>query len=109
MSYTLGGSFGATYSGQWTNQRHQCVRADGDDSQTGERFNVSLTLGTSYRVRLVNRAVDTHFKFSIDNHTITVIAADFMPIKVHTATVLNLGIGRFQSSESYFRRNCTMC
>ncbi|KAK1574417.1 multicopper oxidase [Colletotrichum navitas] len=67
---------------------------DGSSSQTGHRYNVTWTAGTSYRIRLVNGAVDTHWKFSIDNHTMTVIAADLVPITPFTTTVLNLGMGQ---------------
>ncbi|KAH7177084.1 Cupredoxin [Dactylonectria macrodidyma] len=67
---------------------------DGDASQVGKRFDVSFLSGTSYRMRLVNSAVDTHWKFSIDNHTIKVIASDLVPIKPYETTVLNLGMGQ---------------
>ncbi|EUC41696.1 multicopper oxidase [Bipolaris oryzae ATCC 44560] len=60
----------------------------------GFRYNVSFTKDTSYRIRLVNGAVDTHFKFMIDNHTMTVIAADLVPIEPYTATVLDIGMGQ---------------
>ncbi|KAI0021355.1 multicopper oxidase [Xylariomycetidae sp. FL0641] len=60
----------------------------------GYRFNVSFTAGTSYRMRLVNAAVDTHFKFSIDNHTMQVIAADLVPIEPFNTTVLSMGMGQ---------------
>ncbi|KAK7425303.1 hypothetical protein QQZ08_008200 [Neonectria magnoliae] len=65
-----------------------------DDDSTQPRFNVSFTSGTSYRMRLVNAAVDTHWKFSIDNHTMTVIAADLVPIEPFQTTFLNLGMGQ---------------
>lgn len=60
----------------------------------GFRYNVSFTSGTSYRMRLVNAAVDTHFKFSIDNHTLQVIASDLIPITPYETTVLNIGMGQ---------------
>ncbi|KAI2607872.1 multicopper oxidase [Hypoxylon sp. NC1633] len=60
----------------------------------GARLEVSFTSGTSYRIRLVNGAVDTHFKFSIDNHTLQVIATDLVPIQPYTTTVLNIGMGQ---------------
>ncbi|KAL1966546.1 hypothetical protein VTN77DRAFT_4468 [Rasamsonia byssochlamydoides] len=69
----------------------------GDDdstTQTGYRFNTSFTAGKSYRFRLVNGAIDTHFKFSIDNHTLTVIANDFVPIEPYNTTVLNIAMGQ---------------
>ncbi|KAJ8121315.1 hypothetical protein O1611_g10137 [Lasiodiplodia mahajangana] len=35
----------------------------------GSRFETTFVSGTSYRLRLVNAGADTHFKFTIDNHT----------------------------------------
>jgi FtsP/CotA-like multicopper oxidase with cupredoxin domain len=68
---------------------------DDSSSQTGYRFNTSFTAGTSYRLRLVNGAIDRHFKFSIDNHTLMVIANDLVPIVPYNTTVLNIGMGKF--------------
>lgn len=59
----------------------------------GHRFNTSFTSGESYRLRLINGALDTHFKFSIDNHTMKVIASDFVPIEPFETTVLDISIG----------------
>ncbi|KAK2053050.1 multicopper oxidase [Colletotrichum caudatum] len=67
---------------------------DGSASQTGHRYNVTWTSGTSYRIRLVNAAVDTHWKFMIDNHTMTVIASDLVPVTPFTTNILNLGMGQ---------------
>ncbi|KAK4107642.1 multicopper oxidase [Canariomyces notabilis] len=67
---------------------------DGDSSQTGTRLAVSFTSGTSYRMRLVNAAVDTHWRFSIDNHTMTVMAADLVPIVPYETTVITIGMGQ---------------
>lgn len=61
---------------------------------TGERWETSLTEGTSYRLRLVNAAIDTHFKFMIDNHTLTVIAMDLVPIEPYETTVLDIAMGQ---------------
>jgi FtsP/CotA-like multicopper oxidase with cupredoxin domain len=69
---------------------------DSSSNQTGTRFNTSFTAGTSYRLRLVNGAIDTHFKFSIDNHTLMVIANDLVPIVPYNTTVLNIGIGKLE-------------
>ncbi|OIW23743.1 hypothetical protein CONLIGDRAFT_692523 [Coniochaeta ligniaria NRRL 30616] len=68
--------------------------SDGDADQTGYRFNMSFTEESSYRLRLVNGAIDSHFKFSIDNHTLTVIASDLAPIEPYTTTVLDIGMGQ---------------
>ncbi|CAN9366429.1 unnamed protein product [Alternaria alternata] len=60
----------------------------------GYRFNQSFTSGTSYLFRLVNAAVDTHWKFMIDNHTMTVIASDLVAIEPYEATVISIGMGQ---------------
>ncbi|KAF4121298.1 Multicopper oxidase with three cupredoxin domains [Geosmithia morbida] len=70
------------------------VWTDEDGNTAGSRLNVTFTEGTSYRMRLVNGAVDTHFKFSIDNHTLQVIASDLVPIEPYNTTSLNLGMGQ---------------
>ncbi|KAH6658450.1 multicopper oxidase [Truncatella angustata] len=67
---------------------------DDDDDQTGTRFNVSVTEDSSYRLRLVNAAVDSHFAFMIDNHTMTVIAMDLVPIEPFTTDVIYMGMGQ---------------
>ncbi|OOQ81990.1 putative multicopper oxidase protein [Penicillium brasilianum] len=71
---------------------------DNSTSQTGYRFNTSVTAGTSYRFRLVNAAIDTHFKFSIDNHTLTVMAMDFVPIEPFNTTVNDTTLSSTQTS-----------
>lgn len=71
------------------------VYGDDDDAdQTGYRWNTTLTDGTSYRLRLVNAAVDTHWKFMIDNHTLEIIAMDLVPIVPYNTTVLEVAIGQ---------------
>lgn len=61
---------------------------------TGTRFETTFTSGTKYLLRIVNAAIDTHFKFSIDNHTLTVIANDLVPLQPYTTDVLSIGIGK---------------
>jgi FtsP/CotA-like multicopper oxidase with cupredoxin domain len=60
----------------------------------GSRFNTTVTAGESHRYRLVNGAIDTHFKFMVDDHTMTVIAMDLVPIEPYTTTVLSIGMGQ---------------
>lgn len=71
---------------------------DGDTDQTGQRFTMSFVPGKSYRLRLGNAACDTHFKFSIDHHTLTVIAADLVPIQPYNTTILDIAIGMLEIS-----------
>ncbi|TLD07591.1 hypothetical protein PgNI_10214 [Pyricularia grisea] len=67
---------------------------DGSGNQTGSRFTQKVTAGESYRFRLINSAIDSHFRFGIDNHTLTVIAADLVPIDPYTTTMVSIGIGQ---------------
>ncbi|KUJ17361.1 laccase [Mollisia scopiformis] len=62
-------------------------------NDSGSRFETTFASGTSYRLRLVNGAADTHFKFSIDNHTMTVISTNFVPIVPYNTTMLSIGMG----------------
>ncbi|KAJ5635585.1 CAZyme family AA1 [Penicillium longicatenatum] len=61
---------------------------------SGHRFKMKVNEGTSYRLRLVNPAVDTHWKFSIDNHTLEVIAMDFVPIVPYKTDVISIAMGQ---------------
>jgi FtsP/CotA-like multicopper oxidase with cupredoxin domain len=63
-------------------------------NQVGQRFTTQFQSGSSYRLRLINTALNTHFSFSIDNHTMTVIAADLVPVEPFTTEVLTIGIGK---------------
>ncbi|KAL7271307.1 hypothetical protein RUND412_005947 [Rhizina undulata] len=60
----------------------------------GTRWETTFTKGLKYRMRFINTAVDTMFKLSIDNHTFTVISADFVPIVPYNTTYLSIGIGQ---------------
>lgn len=65
-----------------------------DGTVVGSRFETNFTAGTSYRLRLVNGAADTHFRFTIDNHTMQVIASDFVPIVPYNTTSVSIGMGQ---------------
>jgi FtsP/CotA-like multicopper oxidase with cupredoxin domain len=58
------------------------------------RLNMSFESGKSYRLRLVNAGIDTHFKFTLDGHQMTVIAADLVPIKPYSTNVVDIAIGQ---------------
>ncbi|KAI1122880.1 multicopper oxidase [Nemania abortiva] len=60
----------------------------------GSRFQTSFESGKSYRLRLVNTAIDTMFKFGIDNHTLTVISNDLVPITPYETEMVSIGIGQ---------------
>lgn len=50
--------------------------------------------GVRYLLRLINTSVDTTFVFAIDNHNLTVIQADFVPIEPYTNGSVLVGIGK---------------
>ncbi|KAI4598663.1 hypothetical protein KJ359_002554 [Pestalotiopsis sp. 9143b] len=60
----------------------------------GERYHTSVTSGKSYRLRLVNGAINTMFRFSIDGHKLTVIGSDLVAIKPYVTDSINLGMGQ---------------
>lgn len=57
-------------------------------------YNITFERGKRYLLRLINTAFDSQFIFSIDNHTLEVIASDFVPIKPYNATYVSVGIGQ---------------
>jgi hypothetical protein len=42
----------------------------------------------------MNAEIDTHWKFMIDNHQLTVIAMDLVPIKPYSTNFINIGMGK---------------
>lgn len=69
------------------------VYTDADGNESSRRLTVAFEAGKTYRLRLVSSAIDSHWKFSIDNHTLTVISADLVPVEPYTATHVSIGIG----------------
>ncbi|KAJ5614392.1 hypothetical protein N7528_008046 [Penicillium herquei] len=61
---------------------------------TGRFSQISVTQGKSYRLRLVNAAINSHYTFQIDLHKLTVIAVDFVPIVPYTAENIQIGMGQ---------------
>ncbi len=53
-----------------------------------------FTSGQSYRLRLINAGAEGLQRFSIDNHVMSVIAYDLVPIEPYNTTVVTLGIGQ---------------
>jgi FtsP/CotA-like multicopper oxidase with cupredoxin domain len=59
-----------------------------------EVYNMTVTAGKKYLLRIINTSVDTTYIFSIDNHNLTVMSADFVPIKPYNTTNISIGIGQ---------------
>ena len=60
----------------------------------GTYNNVTIQSGKKYRLRLINTSVNTYIRVSLDNHLLTVIAADFVPISPFTTDYLLIAIGQ---------------
>lgn len=66
---------------------------DTDKNETGERFRLDFEEGKTYRLRLINTGIDTLYKFSIDHHTLKVIAVDFVSVEPYETDHISLAIG----------------
>ncbi|CAG8296954.1 unnamed protein product [Penicillium olsonii] len=60
----------------------------------GKKFEMVFQQGKKYRIRLINVALDSQFQFSIDGHSLTVIANDFVPIKPYLADSIIVNVGQ---------------
>jgi hypothetical protein len=47
-----------------------------------------------YLLRIINTSFETQFVFSIDNHNLTVVSADFVPVNPYATHALLVGIGQ---------------
>jgi len=64
-------------------------------SGSGGKYNINtIQSGKTYLLRLVNTAVDNHFRVSLDGHLMTVIQADFVATEPYTTDWLFLAIGQ---------------
>ncbi|KAF5979798.1 laccase [Fusarium bulbicola] len=59
-----------------------------------ERYNITVTKGKKYLLRIINTSVDTTFLFGIDNHYFEVMSSDFVPIQPYTVDHILVGIGQ---------------
>ena len=59
-----------------------------------ERLSRVITKGKRYLLRLINTSLATTFVFSIDGHNLTVVGADFVPIKTYNINSVLVTIGQ---------------
>ena len=50
--------------------------------------------GKKHRLRLINAGAEGIQRFTIDNHTMTVMANDFVPVKPYQTNMVTLGVGQ---------------
>lgn len=85
------------------------------DLSGGQHTLWSVEAGKKYLFRLVNTAAQNAYSVSLDDHTMTVIAADFVPIVPYQTKWVDIGIGQRydvviemdQKVSSYFLRAVT--
>jgi FtsP/CotA-like multicopper oxidase with cupredoxin domain len=53
-----------------------------------------FTSGKKHKLRLINAGGELFTTFSIDNHTMTVVANDFVPVQPYQAPFVTLGVGQ---------------
>ncbi|CAP61995.1 uncharacterized protein PODANS_5_1200 [Podospora anserina S mat+] len=71
-------------------------KGHGKNPQTGAgKFaNVTLTPGKRHRLRIINTSTHDHFQLKLQNHTMTIIAADMVPVQAQTVDSLFLAVGQ---------------
>ena len=75
----------------------------------GEYTEFIFQPGKKFRMRIINTSTAGHFKFSIDQHTMTVQAADFTAIQPYNQTVLDIAIGIFFRNVVEILRSTIRC
>ena len=70
------------------------INGKGTFNGTGERFELAFQSGKKHRMRFINSAIDTSFKLSLDDHNMTVIAMDFVPVVPFSIDVLDITMGQ---------------
>ncbi|KAH7083069.1 multicopper oxidase-domain-containing protein [Paraphoma chrysanthemicola] len=68
----------------------------GTKNQTGQRFELTTKFepGKTYLLRIINAAIQSTFKFYIDDHELEVINMDFTNIVPYKTNIVNLQIGQ---------------
>ncbi|SPN99703.1 related to Laccase-1 [Cephalotrichum gorgonifer] len=60
----------------------------------GEYYRVKLKRNKRHRLRLINPSVDNHFTVKLQNHDMTVIATDFVPVNSFTTSQIFMAPGQ---------------
>ena len=70
------------------------INGKNKNGTVGSYSRFSFIPGKKYRMRIINTSTDQHFKFSIDQHVMTVQAADFVPVVPYQQTVLSIALAQ---------------
>ncbi|KAF5677530.1 laccase [Fusarium heterosporum] len=72
-------------------------KAPGDNTRCNNNAGISkfrFERGKTHRLRLINPSAEAMQRFSIDGHTMRVIANDFVPVEPYDTKVVTLGVGQ---------------
>ncbi|KAK3995106.1 multicopper oxidase-domain-containing protein [Cladorrhinum sp. PSN332] len=61
---------------------------------SGSRHEIVFTPGKKHLLRLVNTGSEITFRFAIDNHSLEVVAVDFVPIVPYTTNSILIAVGQ---------------
>ncbi|EMC98300.1 hypothetical protein BAUCODRAFT_42685, partial [Baudoinia panamericana UAMH 10762] len=71
------------------------INGTNKNANGGGTYNqVFIKKGKKYRLRLINSSVDNQIWVSLDNHTMTVMSADLIPIKPYDTETILIDIGQ---------------
>lgn len=71
-----------------------CSSSDPKCLGTGKYFETTFQHGEIHRLRLVNAGTQSYFRFSIDDHNLTIIANDWVPLKPYKTQFIVLAPGQ---------------
>lgn len=74
---------------------NQLVNGINKDAEGAGNYTTKvITSGKSYRLRLINSAVDNYYRVSLDSHVFQVISADWVPVEPFYSEWLLIAIGQ---------------
>jgi FtsP/CotA-like multicopper oxidase with cupredoxin domain len=72
----------------------KCHPGTTNDTEIKGPFRLSFQKGQRYLLRVINTSYRAGFTFSIDNHEMWVVSADFVPITPYSTTAIRVNIGQ---------------
>jgi FtsP/CotA-like multicopper oxidase with cupredoxin domain len=72
----------------------KCYPGKANDTEIKGPFRLSFQKGKQYLLRVINTSYGAGYTFSIDNHEMWVVSADFVPITPYNTTALRVNIGQ---------------
>lgn len=77
-----------------TNSFNCSASTDPNCTGSGRKFETVFEAGKKYLMRVVNVATDGAFQFSIDGHSLRVVAHDLVPVRPYTTDSVQVTVGQ---------------